>query len=181
MPRAAGTGRRAPHAQETDMPSPHDSTAAAPVTPAAADDAGWVTARTAGGSFRTELRAGTHALVLDEPASVGGGGGGPSPYDLLVGAIAACTSMTLRMYAARKGWPLEAAVVRLRDAPPHAADCERCETEEVGVRRLEREVELVGPLTDEQRARLLTIADRCPVKQTLERGLRVAERAGRPR
>jgi len=143
-------------------------------SPAAARP-GWITARTGGGSFRTLLSASGHDLVLDEPPNVGGGGEGPTPYDLLVGAIAACTAMTLRMYAARKGWPLEEAIVSLREASSHAADCERCEAEDVGVRRLEREIELVGVLDDEQRARLRTIADRCPVKQTLERGLRVVD------
>ena len=144
-----------------------------PPTPSPAARPGWITARTGVGSFRTLLAASGHELVLDEPPSVGGGGEGPTPYDLLVGAIASCTSMTLRMYAARKGWPLEEAIVSLREAPSHAADCERCEAEAVGVRHLKRQIELVGALTDEQRARLLAIADRCPVKQTLERGLHV--------
>jgi len=153
------------------------SSPAAVPSASSADRPGWVTARTGGGSFRTSLTASGHALVLDEPPNVGGGGLGPTPYDLLVGSIAACTAMTMRMYAARKGWPLEEAVVSLREAPSHAADCERSETEEVGVRRIERHVEMRGPLTDEQRARILAVADRCPVKQTLERGLRVVDAA----
>ena len=151
------------------------SSSAAATSSTPPDRPGWVTAHTGGGSFRTSVNASGHALLLDEPPSVGGGGAGPTPYDLLVSALAACTSMTLRMYAARKGWPLEEAVVSMRDAPSHAADCEKCETEAVGVRRLERHVELRGSLTDEQRTRLLAIADRCPVKQTLERGLRVMQ------
>jgi putative redox protein len=81
--------------------------------------------------------------------------------------------MTMRMYANRKGWPLEDVVVRLRPVRGHAADCERCETEHVSAGRLEREIAFTGALTDEQRARLLYLADRCPVKQTLERGLHV--------
>ena len=82
--------------------------------------------------------------------------------------------MTLRMYANRKGWPLEDVVVRMRETPSYASDCENCETQAVGIRRIERRIELNGRLTDEQRQRLLAIADRCPIKQTLERGLEIA-------
>jgi putative redox protein len=138
---------------------------------------GWVTARLDAASYRTDLTARSHAFVADEPTSVGGADTGPTPYELLIGAVAGCTAMTLRMYATRKGWPLDAVVVRLRPVRSHAADCERCETETVGVGRLEREVELTGALTDEQRTRLLAIADRCPVKQSLERGLLVQDAA----
>src|SRR3712207_5945204 len=137
-----------------------------------ADD-GWVSARTGAGGYRTELAAGGHTFVADEPANVGGHDGGPTPYDYLLGALGACTAMTLRMYASRKGWPLEEAVVRVRNARSHAADCADCETKQVGIRRLERQIELKGALTDEQRERLLAIADRCPVKQTIERGLKI--------
>ena len=105
--------------------------------------------------------------------ALGGTDEGPTPYELLLGAIGGCTAITLRMYADRKGWPLEGVEVRLRTARSHERDCERCETETVGIDTLEREVELAGPLTDEQRRRLLAIADRCPVKQSLERGIRV--------
>ena len=136
---------------------------------------GWISARTGSGSYRTEVTAGRHTFVADEPGNVGGGDSGPTPYDYLLGALGACTTMTLRMYASRKGWPLEEAVVRVRNSRSHAADCEHCETETVGARRLERQVELKGPLTDEQRKRLLAIADRCPVKQVIERGLRIEE------
>jgi putative redox protein len=83
--------------------------------------------------------------------------------------------MTLRMYADRKGWPLEAAVIWLRQARSHEVDCEECVRERVGMGVIERRVELVGPLSAEQKARLLEIADRCPVKQTLERGIRISE------
>ena len=137
-------------------------------------DAGWVTARTEGTGYRTEVRANGHTFVADEPAGVGGGGG-PTPYDYLLAALGACTAMTMRMYAARKGWPLEAAVVRLRNARSHAEDCEQCETRPVGFRRIERRVEMHGALSDEQRQRLLSIADRCPVKQTLAHGIEVME------
>ena len=137
------------------------------------DTAGWVTASTGASGFRTEVQVGGHAFVADHAAVGGGGGGGPTPYEYLLAALGACTAMTLRMYAARKGWPLEAAVVRMRDARSYAEDCANCDTKRVGIRHLERDVELRGPLTDEQRARLLQIADRCPVKQTLEHGIEI--------
>lgn len=136
----------------------------------------WVTAHTGASGFRTGVQARTHTLVVDEPIALGGTDTGPTPYELLLGALSGCMAITLRMYADRKGWPLEGVDVRLRTARAHEVDCEKCETEAVGIGDLEREVELAGPLTDEQRTRLLQIADRCPVKQSLERGIRV--RAG---
>jgi putative redox protein len=81
--------------------------------------------------------------------------------------------MTARMYANRKQWPLERVIVRIRDTPAHIKDCLECETSAVGLRRIDRAIELIGPLTDEQRTRILQIADRCPVKQTLERGIQI--------
>ena len=134
---------------------------------------GEVVVRT-GRGFRTDVEAGRHRWVVDEPVSAGGTDEGPTPYDQLNAAIGACTAMTLRIYADRKGWALEEVVVRLRHGRHHEEDCERCETESVGIHRIEREVELVGDLTAEQRERLLAIADRCPVKQTLERGVKVS-------
>jgi uncharacterized OsmC-like protein len=123
--------------------------------------------------YRTEITAGGQTLVADEPTEVGGAGGAPTPYDLLLGSIGACTAMTLRMYADRKGWPLEGVTVRLRQARTHAEDCVECVTKPVGVHQIERELELEGPLDDEQRARLTQLADRCPVKQTIERGIQI--------
>lgn len=142
---------------------------------AAASESGgrWITAHVGASGFRTDLRAGEHAWVADEPVALGGTDAGPTPYDYLLGALSGCTAMTVRMYADRKAWPLEAVRVRMRTARSHEADCEQCETKEVGITRIEREIELAGPLTDEQRKRLLQIADRCPVKQTLERGIRI--------
>jgi len=139
----------------------------------ASDAAGWIVARTGASGFRTELEMPGHTLVADEPADVGGGGDGPTPYELLLAALGSCTAMTVRMYAARKQWPLENVVVRLRDTPAHIKDCLDCETSAVGPRRIDRMIELTGALSDEQRARLLAIADRCPVKQTLERGIQI--------
>ncbi|MDX1418705.1 MAG: alpha/beta fold hydrolase [Rubricoccaceae bacterium] len=120
-----------------------------------------------GDGFRTALLARGFALVADEPSSVGGTESGPTPYDYLSAALAACTSMTLRMYADRKGWPLETVTVRVAHARVHAQDCATCETEEGHVDQLTRQVEVTGALDPEQRARLIEIADRCPVHRTL--------------
>jgi putative redox protein len=136
---------------------------------------GWVETRNAGPGFASAVHAGTHAVVVDEPTSVGGGDAGPTPYDLLLGAVGGCTAMTVRMYAQRKGWPLDEVVVRLRTGRSHAADCASCAERAVGPRTLDEEIELHGPLTDEQRARLRYIASRCPVKQALKAGLDVRD------
>jgi putative redox protein len=98
---------------------------------------------------------------------------GPTPYEYLLTAIGSCTVMTLRVYADRKGWPLEGATVQLRSGRSHKRDCEDCETKKVGIGVIERKIDLAGPITDEQRVRLLQIADRCPVKQTLEKGITI--------
>jgi putative redox protein len=138
------------------------------------DDSGtWVRARVGASGLRVEIQARNHDLVADEPASLGGSDLGPSPYEYLLGALGSCMAMTLRMYADRKGWPLEGVYVGLRAARAHERDCENCATEQVGITRIERKIELSGALTAEQRERLLQIADRCPVKQTLERGILV--------
>jgi putative redox protein len=150
-------------------------------TPTDSDrSSGWITAEHVGGGFRTNIVARTHDIVADEPIVDGGTDAGPTPYELLLGALAACTAMTVRMYADRKRWPLEGIVVRIRPVKAHAPDCAACETEDVGVGRLSREVELLGTLTDEQRTRLLYIADRCPVKQTLQRGLVIESASPQP-
>lgn len=145
---------------------------------AVAEGGQWVTTRIDRSHYRTRVEARTHVQELDEPTSVGGTDAGPTPYEAMLGALGACTAMTLRMYADRKGWPLEAVAVRLRQSRAHERDCENCTTADVGPHRLEREVELVGSLSDEQRARLLQVADRCPVKQALERGVHVVAAAG---
>jgi putative redox protein len=111
--------------------------------------------------------------VADEPTALGGTDRGPTPYELLLGALGSCTVMTLRMYADRKGWPLEGVEVRLRTSQSHEADCVQCDEKDVGITTVERQLELFGMLTDAQRERLLEIADRCPVKQTLEKGLAI--------
>lgn len=135
-----------------------------------------VTASTSAGAFRTEIRFGAHSIVADEPKAVGGENLGPTPYDLLASALGACTTMTLQMYAARKEWPLEQAVVTLKHSRVHEEDEERCETADARMDRLDRDLTLIGPLTAEQRQRLLEIADRCPVHRTLSAGVRIATR-----
>ena len=127
-----------------------------------------VVVREIGRGLSQEIGAGRHALRADEPAASGGGDTGPDPYALLLSALGACTSMTLRMYADRKGWPLEGVTVRLSQQKTHARDCAECEThDDSRIDRISREIELRGALTDEQRRRLLEIADKCPVHRTL--------------
>jgi putative redox protein len=126
-------------------------------------------ARTARTRFRTEIAAEHHALTADEPRDLGGADAGPTPYDLLASALAACKTMTLRMYADRKEWPLEAVTARVQHAKIHAADCDDCATEKGKIDRFTVELDLTGAdLTDAQRARLHEIAARCPVHRTLQ-------------
>ena len=135
---------------------------------------GFVTVEEAGSGFTQHIRAGGHALVADEPADVGGANLGPSPYDYLLSALGACTTMTVRMYANHKKWPLETIRATLRHAKIHAKDCGDCETEKGMVDVIERDIEIVGgDLSDEQRARLLEIADRCPVHRTLSSEIKI--------
>jgi putative redox protein len=110
-----------------------------------------------------------HQVLTDEPLDAGGTDAGPTPYELLLGALGACTAMTLRLYADRKRWPLEDVEVTLTHDRVHASDCETCETSEPFLDRIRKRIELRGPLTDGQRERLLVIADRCPVQRTLQR------------
>ena len=117
--------------------------------------------------FTQSIGVGGHHLRADEPESFGGTNTGPSPYDLLLASLGACTSMTLRLYADRKNWPLEHVTVRLKHEKIHARDCAECETKEGKIDRIDREIELQGALDASQRARLLEIANRCPVHRTL--------------
>lgn len=147
-------------------------------------DEGRVIVRGGGTSFVQEITAGDHQLRSDEPASVGGTGTGPTPYDLLLAALGACTSMTVGMYARRKQWPLEGVTVRLRHTRVHAEDCAACETRASMLTRIDRDITLEGELSDEQRARLLAIAERCPVHRTLTATIEIQTRlvgAAQPR
>src|SRR5215216_3771425 len=128
---------------------------------------GWVVVEGAAGGFSQNITAGGHRFTSDEPASVGGTETGPNPYDLLLAGLGACTSMTVSMYARRKQWPLEHVTVRLRHSRTHAQDCAACETTDARLDVIDREIELKGALDADQRARLLDIANRCPVHRTL--------------
>jgi putative redox protein len=119
-----------------------------------------------GSALAQEIIVGPHRIHADEPEPTGTDTG-PSPYNLLAAALGACTAMTLTLYAQRKEWPLESVTVVLRHDKIHAEDCADCETKEGKVDRIERAIELGGSLTDDQRQRLLEIADKCPVRRTL--------------
>jgi len=119
------------------------------------------------GKFQQQIISGPHRLIADEPVKAGGLDSGLGPYDLLLAALGACTSMTLRLYAERKQLPLTRVQVRLRHSRIYATDCEECETKEGMLDRIERVITLEGNLDAEQRKRLLEIADKCPVHRTL--------------
>ena len=130
---------------------------------------GVVVQETGQGKFSNAISiGGRHTLKADEPVTVGGNDSGPTPYDYLLTALGACKSMTMRMYADRKKFPLDQARVTLRHAKIHAEDCEACETEEGRVDHIDVEIHLEGDLTDEQRQRIYEIAERCPVHQSLK-------------
>jgi len=128
------------------------------------------------GNLRQQIDAGAHTFYADEPADSGGDNAGPTPYDLLLAAVGACTSMTLLMYARRKGWPLENVEVRLSHQRDYARDCEDCETKPVQIDQIERRITLKGQLDQSQRERLLEIAEKCPVHRTLTGTIKVTDR-----
>ena len=132
-----------------------------------------VRVRTGKKGFYTEIETRGHFLIADEPADYGGTDQGPSPYELLSGSLGACTSMTLRMYADRKKWPLESVLVYVDHKKIHAEDCDDCETKSAMIDVLERRIRVYGPLDDEQKNRLLEIADRCPVHRTLSSEIKI--------
>jgi putative redox protein len=136
----------------------------------------WVIVQGRATGFAQTIEVGEHRLTGDEPVADGGTDTGPTPYDFLLVALGSCTSMTLGLYARSRSWPLESVLVRLRHGKVHATDCEACETETRMLDRIEREITLVGPLTDEQRNKLLVIANRCPVHRTLTSEIQIASR-----
>jgi uncharacterized OsmC-like protein len=135
-----------------------------------------VVVRGSADGYAQSIRAGLHELASDEPLDQGGSDTGPSPYELIAAALGACTSMTLGMYARHKQWPLDAVSIRIRHSRIHASDCADCETKEEKLDRIDREIQLTGNLTDEQRAKLLEMADKCPVHRTLTTGMQIHTR-----
>jgi putative redox protein len=139
---------------------------------------GWVRVVEAGlGKFAQEVVIGRHRLIADEPLEAGGDDLGPSPYELLLAGLGACTAMTLRMYAAHKKLPLDKVSVELVHRKIHAQDCADCETKEGRIDRIDRVIDIQGPLDTETRARLLEIADRCPVHRTLHSEVSIVTRS----
>jgi len=130
------------------------------------------------GTFPQWVIAAGHRLRADEPSAVGGTDSGPAPYDLLLAALGACTNMTLKMYAGRKGWRLDRLETRLRHDRVHAEDCIDCETREGMVDRIERHITIEGPLDQQQRSKLIEIADKCPVHRTLHGPISIVTRSG---
>jgi putative redox protein len=131
----------------------------------------------AGAGIAQRITARGHALVSDEPPSVAGGADrGPDPYELLLAALGACTAITVRLYAARKGWVLEDVEVTLSHRRVHASDCEDCPRATRFLDEIEVELSLRGALEPAQRERLLEIAGRCPVNRTLRSEVRIRER-----
>jgi putative redox protein len=123
--------------------------------------------------LKQQITDGTHTFLADEPRESGGGDAGPDPYSLLLGALGACTAMTLQIYAKRKEWPLEKVEVSLKHSRIHAADCNDCGASQGKIERIERYISLTGKLNEEQRVRLLEIAERCPVHKTLASGVSI--------
>ncbi len=132
-----------------------------------------VAVRTGAESYTTSIVAGEHHLLADEPIAVGGSDLGPTPYELLLASLGSCTSITLQMYARRKEWPLDKVIVHLNHEKKHIDDATDCENSKFKADVFERTIELVGDLDDEQRQRLLEIAEKCPVHKTLHNTIRV--------
>ena len=120
-----------------------------------------------GKGLHQEVFIGSHRLAADEPEDSGGSDRGPDPYDLLLASLGACTSITLTMHAQREGLPLQGVTTRLRHSSVHAEDCAECESEEGKIDRIEVNIDLNGPLSDEQRSQLLEIAEKCPIHRSL--------------
>jgi putative redox protein len=123
--------------------------------------------------FPRDVTTDGHRWLADEPRNAGGDDLGPDPYEHLLAALGTCTSMTIRMYANRKSWPLEDVTVRLSHRREHDRDCEACEGDEAKLDVIERWIGLVGDLDQSQRERLMQIADRCPVHRTLTGKIRI--------
>ena len=139
-------------------------------------EAGTVIVHGSAAGFAQQIAVGRHRLTGDEPVPAGGTDTGPDPYGFLLAALGSCISITVAMYAQRKQWPVDGITVRLRHSRIHAADCERCDTTHDLLDRIDCDVELTGALTDAQRARLLEIANKCPVHRTLTSEIQIRSR-----
>ncbi len=150
----------------------------APVETAAADPAPRqvVVQETRAGKFQQTVSVGPHRLLADEPVSAGGEDTGPGPYDFLLAGLGACTSMTMRLYADRKALPLDRVTVTLKHSKIHASDCAECDTKEGMLDQIDRVIAMDGGLDDEQRKKLMEIADKCPVHRTLTSEIRIVTR-----
>ena len=127
--------------------------------------------------FPQNVQVGSHSLTTDEPVSYGGTDSGPSPYDLILAALGSCTSMTIGLYARKRNWPVEKITVSLWHTKIHAKDCDDCETKEGRIDRIEMEIHLDGNLTNEQRGKLMEVAGKCPVHQTLTSEINIKTKA----
>jgi putative redox protein len=127
--------------------------------------------------FLQEIQSGGHHLQADEPKEAGGGAAAPGPYEYLLMALGTCTSMTVGLYARRKQFPLENITVFLSHTRIHAQDCEACETKQGLLDRIDVRIELTGPLTPDQHAKLMEIAGKCPVHRTLDSEIDIRLRA----
>lgn len=136
-----------------------------------------VVAETRANKFQQQITVGPHRLIADEPVAAGGEDTGPGPYDLLLSALGACTAMTMRLYADRKALPMERVSVTLNHKKIYAKDCEECETKEGMLDQIERKISIAGQLDSEQRAKLMEIADKCPVHRTLTSEIRIITKA----
>lgn len=137
-----------------------------------------VTVSIGASKYTSDVIVGDHRFQADEPRAAGGADLGPSPYDLLLASLGSCTVMTLRIYADRKVWPLEGVAVHLTQKRLHAKDCEDCENTEGQITRIERTIEIQGDhLDDDQRTRLMEIADKCPVHRTLTSEIKIDTKA----
>ena len=125
-------------------------------------------------AYVQNISIGSHQLLADEPPAAGGADAGPNPYELVMAGLGACTSMTVRMYAERRNWPLEKVQVQLKFSRIHAADCDDCSRKKGIVNRIEKRITLIGDLSEIQRERLLHVANNCPVHRVLARTIEIS-------
>ncbi|HAW50944.1 MAG TPA: osmotically inducible protein C [Flavobacteriales bacterium] len=131
-------------------------------------------------NYIADITVREHKLVADEPVTLGGADKGPNPYELLLSSLGACTAMTLRIYAGRKDWPLEEVSVQLSHTKDYVEDCEDCDEKDLKIDRIVKKIELKGDLSEEQRKRLMQIADRCPVNKTLLGEIKIESQEWKP-